>query len=102
LKTEDPGLYQRFLHDSRKAEGESHLMRNSGRYPLCGRGDINLYMIFAEGMRNLVGPNGTMGAILPSGLATDDTTKHFFGDLTTSRVLWSFFEFENEGFHACA
>jgi hypothetical protein len=48
LKTADPALYQRFLSDCRKAEGESVLMRNSGRYPLCGRGDVNTYTIFAE------------------------------------------------------
>lgn len=98
LKEDDPRLYQSFLDDSRKAEGESHLIRNSGRYPLCGRGDINVYTIFAEGMRNLLNPLGVMGAILPSGLATDDTTKHFFSDLTTHESLWSFYEFENEGF----
>lgn len=98
LMAGDPTLYRQFLDDSRKAEGESHLMRNSGRYPLCGRGDINVYTVFAEGMRNLLGATGAMGAILPSGLATDDTTKHFFGDLTATKALWSFFEFENEGF----
>ena len=98
LKTGDPGLSRKFLDDSRQAEGESHLLRNSGRYPLCGRGDINLYTVFAEGMRNLLTPLGAMGAILPSGLATDDTTKYFFSDLIGRQSLSSFYEFENEGF----
>ena len=39
-----------------------------------------------------------MGVILPSGLATDDTTKFFFQDLLTTNSLISFYEFENEGF----
>jgi hypothetical protein len=98
LEIEDPGLYQRFLDDSRRAEGESHLLRNSGRYPLCGRGDINLYTVFAECMRSALSANGRVGVILPSGLATDDTTKHFFGDVMRKQVLVSFTEFENEGF----
>jgi hypothetical protein len=98
LKADDPGLHQRFRDDLRKAEGESHLMRNSCRYPLCGRGDINTYAVFAELMRTLLGPAGALGAIIPSGLATEDTTKHFFGDLVTCKALWSFLEFENEGF----
>lgn len=102
LKAEDPVLHGQFLGDSRRAEGESHLMRNSGCYPLCGRGDINVYTIFGEGMRNLLGAGGAMGAILPSGLATDDTTRHFFSDLSTSKSLWSFYEFENEGFFPSA
>lgn len=98
LKISDPSLFHQFHEDSRQAEGESHLLRHSGRYPLCGRGDINLYSVFAEEMRNLLTPLGTMGAILPSGLATDDTTKYFFSDLIDRQSLSSFYEFENEGF----
>lgn len=100
LKAGDPALYQQFVDDLRKAEGISHFLRHSGLYPFCGRGDINTYAVFSENMRNLLGSTGAMGAIVPSGLATDDTTKYFFGDLTESRSLWSFFEFENEGFFA--
>ena len=54
LKTDDFRLYRCFLDDLRESEGWSHLMRNTGRYPLCGRGDINLYAVFAEAMRNVV------------------------------------------------
>jgi hypothetical protein len=98
LKTTDPALHQQFLNDLRKADGESHILRNSGVYPLCGRGDINLYAVFAERMRRALNPGGRFGAVLPSGLATDDTTKHFFGDLMNKQALVSFHEFENEGF----
>jgi hypothetical protein len=95
LKTNDPGLYQQFLNDSRKAEGESHLIRNSGRYPLCGRGDINLYAVFAEAMANTLSASGFVGAVLPSGIATDDTTKFFFQRLVDRESLVSFFDFWN-------
>jgi hypothetical protein len=95
LKASDPALHERFLGDSRKAEGESHLMRNSGRYPLCGRGDINVYTIFAESMRSVLNPDGRMGAVLPSGIATDDTTKFYFQDLVEKNSLRSLFDFEN-------
>lgn len=97
LKAGDPALHQRFLDDSRKAEGESHIMRNSGRYPLCGRGDINTYAVFAEGMRNLLSLGGRVGCVLPTGIATDDTTKLFFQDLIEKRSLASLFDFENKG-----
>ena len=76
LRADDPYLHIRFLDDLRKAEGESHLMRNSGRYPLCGRGDINVYTVFAEGMRSLLNAAGRLGCILPSGIVTDDLTKY--------------------------
>jgi hypothetical protein len=95
LATEDPPLYAAFLDDRRAAEGESHLVRNSGRYPLTGRGDINTYAIFAETNRMVLGPTGRVGMIVPSGIATDDTTKFFFQDLMDSRSLVSLYDFEN-------
>jgi hypothetical protein len=98
LKACDPVLYRQFLDDSREAEGESHLLRNSGLYPLCGRGDINTYSIFAEGMRGLLNSRGRCGCVLPSGIATDETTKYFFQDLVETSSLVSLFSFENEEF----
>jgi hypothetical protein len=95
LKTGDPALYQQFQEDLRQAEGESHFLRNSGRYPLCGRGDINVYTVFAEGMRTQLNAAGRMGCVLPSGIATDDTTKFFFQDVVDKKSLVSLFDFEN-------
>ena len=95
LKTDDFPLYRRFLDDLRESEGWSHLMRNTGRYPLCGRGDINLYAVFAECMRNVVNEHGRTGCVLPTGIATDDTTKFFFQDVVETRALASVFDFEN-------
>ena len=96
LAYKDPTIYTAFLEDQRQAAGESHLMRNSHRYPLCGRGDINTYAIFAETMRLVLGPIGRVGCIVPSGIATDDTLKFFFRDLIQSSSLVSLFAFENE------
>ena len=98
LTREDPELHRRFVAASRKAEGESHLLRSSGRYPLCGRGDINVYTVFAEGMRTVLNETGRVGAVLPTGIATDDTTKLFFQDIVETKSLVSLFSFENEEF----
>jgi hypothetical protein len=68
---------------------------SSGRYPLCGRGDVNTYSIFAETMRAIVSARGRIGCIVPSGIATDDTTKFFFQDLMETGSLVSLFDFEN-------
>jgi hypothetical protein len=97
LRADNPFLHTEFLDDSRKAEGESHVMRNSGRFPLCGRGDINVYTIFAEGMRTLLSLVGRVGCVLPTGIATDETTKFFFQDLMGKKSLISIFDFENQG-----
>jgi len=93
-ETENP-LYLDFMADLRKAEGESHYARNSNRFPLCGRGDVNTYALFAEVARNLLNPNGRAGIIVPSGIATDDTTKFFFQDVVDSQSLAAFYDFEN-------
>ena len=95
LKTEDPPLWQAFQEAKREAEGTSHLVRHSDRYPLCGRGDVNTYTVFAELMRTVTGPVGRTGCIVPSGIATDDTTKYFFQDLMDQRSLASLYDFEN-------
>ena len=95
LSKEDPKLFSAFQDDLRKASGESHLLRSSGLFPLCGRGDINVYTVFAELMRTVVNEQGRVGAVLPSGIASDDTTKFFFQDLMEKKALASLFDFEN-------
>ena len=95
LAQDDPTLHAAFGEAVRRAEGESHLLRDSGIYPLCGCGDINLYAVFAEAIRQHLAPAGRMGAVLPSGIATDDTTKLFFQAVSETRSLVSLFDFEN-------
>ena len=69
--------------------------RHGGRFPLAGRGDINTYAVFAELCRAAIRPGGRCGIIVPSGIATDDTTKFFFQDLVRSQALASLYDFEN-------
>jgi hypothetical protein len=94
-KESDRRMHAAFLDDRRAAEGESHLVRQSGRYPLCGRGDLNTYGLFAELNRDLISGHGRVGCILPSGIATEDTNKAFFQEAVASKSLVSFFDFEN-------
>ncbi len=95
LPSSNPALYQAFLLEKRNAEGISHFMRNSGRYPLAGRGDINTYAVFAETDRELLGDEGRLGVILPTGIATDATTQYFFKDLVDNAAIASLYDFEN-------
>ena len=95
LSVDDPALLNEYEAALRHAEAESHLMRSSGRFPLCGRGDVNTYAVFAEAMRDAVAPRGRLGVIVPTGIATDDTTKHFFAECVNRSQLVSLFDFEN-------
>ncbi|MFE0403089.1 Eco57I restriction-modification methylase domain-containing protein [Streptomyces nigra] len=90
------GLYTEFEAAKRRAEGESHFLRSSDRFPLTGRGRINTYAVFTETDRFLTGPRGRTGVIVPSGIATDATTQFFFKDLVQRGALASLFEFGNE------
>ncbi|MFJ9952569.1 Eco57I restriction-modification methylase domain-containing protein [Kitasatospora sp. NPDC091207] len=89
-------LYTEFEDAKRRAEGESHFLRTSNRFPLTGRGDINTYAVFTETDRILTGSRGRTGVIVPSGIATDATTQYFFKDLVTQGRLAALYDFENE------
>jgi hypothetical protein len=92
----DRRLHSEFRDELRRAEARIHLIRDSGRYPLTGRGDINTYAVFAELARTLVSPRGRVGMVLPTGIATDATTRYFFQDLVETHTLVSLYDFENE------
>lgn len=95
LPSTRPALHEAFLAEKRSAEGVSHFMRNSGRYPLTGRGDINTYAVFAETDRELLGGKCRLGVILPTGIATDATTQYFFKNLVENAAIASLYDFEN-------
>ncbi|MXZ86981.1 MAG: N-6 DNA methylase, partial [Acidimicrobiia bacterium] len=92
----NPELYAEFLTDNRESESRSHLICRSGCFPLAGRGDVNTYSVFSELMRNSLSPIGRMGIIVPSGIATDDTTKYLFQDFVKTKALVSLYDFENK------
>ena len=70
-------------------------MASTGRFPLCGLGRINTYAVFAELMSGAMSAGGRVGVVVPTGIATDDTTKFFFQDLMESKSLVSLYDFEN-------
>lgn len=95
LPRTNPSLWQSFISAKRMSEGESHFMRASGRYPLNAVGDLNTYQIFTGLFRELLSEKGRAGVIVPTGIATDDTNKQFFADLTEKKALVSLYDFEN-------
>ncbi|MDO8476057.1 MAG: N-6 DNA methylase [Candidatus Rokubacteria bacterium] len=97
LPVTSPQLWEEWQLAKRKAQGEMHFARSSGRFPLCARGRINTYPLFAEHNWGVLAPHGRAGFIVPSGIATDDMTKEYFQALLDRRVLASIYHFENEG-----
>jgi hypothetical protein len=95
MPTANPELHTSYLAAREHAQRMLDYARGSGRYPLTGKGDVNLYMLFAELARTLVAPDGLVGLLVPSGIATDDTTKEFFSGLMDAKRLTSLYDFEN-------
>ena len=95
LPQHNPALAEEWRQAVHGSESTSRFVRGSEQFPLTGRGDVNTYSIFAETARSICGPAGKVGIIVPSGIATDDTTKVFFADLVDRRSLVSLYDFEN-------
>ncbi len=87
--------YAKFELAKYAAEATSRFIRTSERYPLTAVGDVNTYALFSELDRNLINGRGRAGIIVPTGIATDDSTKAFFGDLNAQKSLVSLYDFEN-------
>lgn len=95
LPQTNPALHAEFTDALHTADAQSKFIRVAGRNPLTATGDINTYSIFAELDRSLLNLRGRAGVIVPTGIATDDNNKAFFGDLISRNTLSSLFDFEN-------
>lgn len=95
LSQTNPQLLQEFEEAKHDAEAQSKFIRESGRFPLTAVGDINTYAVFAETVRDSINNYGRVGVILPTGIATNDTTKVFFADLIKQESLVSLLGFTN-------
>lgn len=80
-------LYEDFILARRGAEAASLFARSGRRFPLTGVGDVNTYALFSETFLQAMAPEGRAGFIVPSGIATDDTTKQFFGAIAHGRLV---------------
>ena len=88
-------LFEEFETEKRRAEATSQFIRTGERFPLTGIGDVNTYAVFAETFLSLVNPRGRAGLIVPTGIATDDSTKRFFNEIVVKQRLVSLYDFEN-------
>ncbi len=92
-------LYGEFIGARRTAEAASlfaHVKgEDGGRYPLTGVGDVNTYALFAETFLQLKAVHGRAGFIVPTGIATDSSTKAFFSNAVRRGQLVSLFDFDN-------
>ncbi|MEK0082976.1 Eco57I restriction-modification methylase domain-containing protein [Benzoatithermus flavus] len=91
----DRKLHAAFETAKAGAEAASQFIRGSGRFPLTAVGDVNTYAVFAELTLRALGPKGRAGIIVPTGIATDNSTKAFFDEVASKGRLASLYDFEN-------
>lgn len=95
LKKDGDPLFGDFEKADRRAADAARMARSSGHYPLLSRGDINLYSLFVERAHALVKPDGMVGLLTPSGIASDLSANAFFRRIATGGHLKSLYDFEN-------
>jgi hypothetical protein len=95
LEQDRPELGKAFMEAKHDADAQCKFLRESTRFPLTTTGKLNTYALFAEQFRSLLNAQGRAGLICPTGIATDDSTKAFFGDLVACRALAGLTDFEN-------
>lgn len=95
LSAEHPELLQTFQSAKHDSDAQGKFIRGSNRFSLTSVGDVNTYAIFSETVKNIISQRGLAGIIIPTGIATDDTCKRFFGELSSNQTLVSLYDFEN-------
>jgi len=93
-KKNDP-LAEHFAAASAMAANAARMARKGGDYPLLSGGDVNLYSLFVERAMALAKPDGMVGLLVPSGIASDKTAARFFKDIATEGRLKALYDFEN-------
>ncbi|WP_162236145.1 MULTISPECIES: Eco57I restriction-modification methylase domain-containing protein [unclassified Sphingomonas] len=93
LRKDGDPLAADFALADERAGGALRMARTA--YPLLGRGDVNIYSLFVERAHALVKPNGMVGLLTPSGIASDLSAAPFFRGVSTGGHLKALFDFEN-------
>ena len=95
LRSSGDPLATAFDDAARQAENAARVARTCGDYPLLAFGELNLYALFVERAMALAKPDGIIGLLAPSGIASDKTAARFFKSVATQGRLTACLDFEN-------
>lgn len=95
LKTDNDPLWKDFAHADDRAAATARLARTGGHYPLLSGGDTNLNSLFVERAHALLKPGGMVGLLIPSGIASDQSSSAFFRKVTGEGQVRSIVDFFN-------
>ena len=96
LERDGAPLADDFHRADARAKRAAEVARKGGDYPLLSGGDVNIYSLFVERGMSLVKPDGAVGLLVPSGIASDKTAARFFRSVATAGRLRALYDFENK------
>ena len=96
LEKSGDSLAEDFRCADSRAKRAADVARRGGDYPLLSGGDVNVYSLFVERALSLVKPDGVIGLLVPSGIASDKTAARFFRSVATEGRLRVLYDFENK------
>lgn len=95
LKSKGDDLWNDFTRAEQRAVDTARVARKSGHYPLLSGGDTNLNSLFVERAHALVKPGGMIGLLIPSGIASDQSSSAFFRKVTAAKQVHCVIDFFN-------
>lgn len=95
LKADGDPLWKDFAHAEQRAIDTARVARKSGQYPLLSGGDTNLNSLFVERAHALVKPGGMVGLLIPSGIASDQSSSAFFRKVSGDKQVHCIIDFFN-------
>ena len=94
-KAGDP-LADEYAKARARAETAAGLARKGGDYPLLSGGDTNINSLFVERASKIAKPDGVVGLLVPSGIATETVSREFFERLMKKNAIRCVFDFFNK------
>ena len=93
---------ERYHFERRKVKSTFLFAGSSAVFPFCGKGlsikgvnSLQTDQLFAERFTSIVAPQGRIGCILPTAIATGAGAQYLFGDFTRRAAVHSLYDFEN-------
>lgn len=96
LKKQNSDLWRTFQVASERMNAAARIARTSGLFKVLNRGKLNLFKLFVERAHSLIKPQGVVGLLIPSGLASDQSSSEFFRRVSESRRIHCVIDFFNK------
>jgi len=87
-------LFKAYQEARKDIANQINYVKNSGRFNLTSVGKIDYFPLFAELCLN--SSKEAWGLVMPTGIATNDSSKDFFAKLVDENRLISLYDFENK------